>query len=209
MSTIDSTQSIRTSTATDLDNNDFETRFGGDQNAMIAAMMLDHAHDVQKDTRTARQTEERAIEEQESRQVQEMKDQATNILVGGCVEGLAGIAGGACSIGAGAITLNGNVTPDGALVASDQGKVSQWEGVGRIAPAAGELGSAWFKHQASDAEADATDASHQAQAATRRLDDIKDTEKDTRDLVHTAIDFYRDQVRTQGDADRAALYLRG
>jgi hypothetical protein len=190
--TIDATQSTQDRTSIFLTPEDIETQFGGDLNAEIAALMLGHARDVRDGARQARASEEKTIEAQENQQVEEMRNQAEDLRRAGAIEGSTEMVGGALGV-----------------LAGSTGKTDIFKGSADIVKGTGTMGAAWYKGESQIDEANGTAASHHAQAAIRRLDDIKDVEKDARDLARNAIDFYRDQVHTQADADHAALFLRG
>jgi len=207
--TIDVTQGIQDRTQTFLTPDDIATRFGGDPNAEIAALMLGHARDVREGARQARAAEEKNIEAQENQQVEEMRNQAEDIRRAGYVEGVTEIGTGVLDVFAGETTMNGATTMHGKLTPQVEGDVLVMKGSSDVLKGAGTMGAAWFKGESQIDDANGTAASHHAQAAIRRLDDIKDVEKDARDLARNAIDFYRDQVHTQADADHAAVFLRG
>lgn len=205
---IDATQTTLNRTSL-LTPDDIEARFGGDANAEIAALMLGHARDVREGARESRAAEERNIEAQENLQVEEMRNQASDIRRAGTIEGVTEIGTGALDLWAGTTTMTGDTFSDGKLKPEVDGKVLLAKGSSEIVKGTGTMGAAWFKGESQTDDANGTAAGHHAQAAIRRLDDIKDVEKDARDLARTAIDFYRDQVHAQAEADHAALFLRG
>jgi hypothetical protein len=207
--TIDATQGIRDTSPILLGPDDITSRFGGDENAMIAALMLGHARDVREGARVARAAEEKNIEAQENLQVQAMHDQADDLRTAGTIEGITEIGAGVLEVGAGEITMTGETFPSGELKPAFSGEALTLKAFGEIGKGTGTMVASYYKGESQDADANGTAAGHHAQAAIRRLDDIKDLEKDARDLARTAVDFYRDQTRAKADADHAALFLRG
>lgn len=206
---IDATQSTQAGSSMLLTADDIATQFAGDPNAEIAALMLGHARDVRDGARQARAADERTIEAQENEQIVQMRNQAEDIRRAGEVEGLTEIGTGVLDVFAGEATMTGTTTTDGKLTNDVEGGVLVMKGSTEILKGTGTMGAASYKADSQIDDANGTAANHRAQAAIRRLDDIKDVEKDARDLARTAIDFYRDQVHSQADADHAALFLRG
>jgi hypothetical protein len=208
--TIDATQSTQNRSQILLAPENLDAEFGGDPNATLAVLMLAHARDVRDGARDTRAAEERNLEAQEDRQVQAMHEQADDTRWAGWVGGATEIGAGVLQTYAGSMTMTGATNPKtGEITAEVNGSVLKVNGYGELVKGAGNVGSSLLKAEGEDADADGTAAGHRAQASIRRLDDIKETEKDARELARTAIDFYRDQTRSKTDADHATLFLRG
>lgn len=173
---------------------------GGDANAQVAAMLLKHSQDKQASLRVQRVAEEEQLTAMEEEQVDQMRESAEQIRIAAREKAIGQITNGICQIGGGIVALDGT---DGGKAAGEI-----WQGAGDGADGVANLEAAEHEYAQGIADADAKQAEHMANEAGRRLDDIKDEERNARELVRTALDFLR-EVRGAGDqANKAALFQR-
>jgi len=209
MTTITATSQATQTNAGSFDFGEIAGEFGGDVNSRVAAMMLHHARDVRESAQTARAAEEENLRRQEDAQIRSMHEQADRIRSAGIASGTALIAGGAFQFAGGMVALNGPTLASGDLAPTAKGTQVALDGVGQAAQGTGKLVASHEERAGKIADSDSTAAGHRADAAKRRLDDLDEEAANARELARTAIDFLRDQTRTKGSADSAAVSIRG
>jgi hypothetical protein len=192
-----------------MSGDEIASEFGGDVNASVAAMMLLHAKEVRESVQTARSLEEENLQRQEENQIRSMHEEADKTRAAGFEEGFGLLISGGLQMASGGVSIFGPTTEAGELTKGAKGTQDILRGAGEGTRGGTQLLATADKGAADGAKADATDAEHRADAAKRRLSDLKDEAADARELAKKAIDFLRDQTRTNASTDQAAANIRG
>lgn len=191
--------------------------FGGDVNAQVAAMMMMSAHDKREQVQASRRSEDRYLCAMQDQQVASMREQAEHIRSAGQKEGIANIIAGGLQIAGAAWSAYGavNAAPSADVKTGASTENTALEmlraslpGMAAVTGGVGTLMAAGEKAEAAGCEADATEAGNHASASERRLDTLRDEEKDAQDMQRTAIDFLRDINQSKAGGDRAAIFQR-
>jgi len=176
----------------------------GDPGAMLAALTTQNAHDQAEVARKQREQADDAQTNAEAAEVQDLHDKASLQRTQGIVDGALQIVGGALEFGSG-MEKASEVTDTGAAKASDE----RWEtrlGAGATACKAGQSAvDGLFQGAITDKDAD--EKMHEASADTykRIADDAQDDEKDAKDVMSKAIDFYKEYVEAKHQTTMAAI----
>jgi len=172
---------------------------GGDTDAQIAALMLVSSHEQRKSFQQARQATEKHLEASEQKQVKAMRDQADAAEKAGFWKGAAEMFEGA-----------GQITAGGFGMGTDKQAAAQSmsTGTGKAGGAGFNIVGSYYDHEAGDKGADATAAGNRADADKRTLDDIRDNDRDARDVAHKALDMVDRLEETRAAMRQAALFKR-
>lgn len=171
---------------------------GGDTNAQVAAMLLKHAHDTKRQTRTARMHEEHHLRDQEANQVKKMREQADLEYSAAVKRATGQMVNGLAQMGAGVAGMSG----------TDELQTKALTGGGEMFKGGMDLSAASNDLDASNREADGVAAGNRAKASERRLEDLKAEESDATELIRTALDFVRGASDAAAQANRTAIFQR-
>jgi hypothetical protein len=172
---------------------------GGDVDAQIAALMLVSSHEQRKSLHQARQAAEKHLEASEHKQVQSMRDQADAIETAAVLKGVGQMCEGAGQITAGGFALGTN----------DQAAAQAMStGTGQVGGSGFDIVGSYYDHKGAEKSADATAAGNRADADKRTLDDIRDNDRDARDVAHKALDMVDRLEETRAAMNQAALFKR-
>jgi hypothetical protein len=191
---------------------DFEgqlSELGGDVNAQVAVMLLSQARENREAADRGRAAEEANLEAQEVAQVAAIHAQADDIRSAGSAALVGDLFSGGLSVLGGVVRLGGEDKPTPSEFDRLQARGAMLDTEGRIVKAGADFAGSVFNGAKSDEQAAESAAGHAADAAKRRLDDLKGLHSDARDLARAAIDFLRETTRTKGETDRTAISIRG
>lgn len=192
-------ESVGSSTLGTLNSVDeLAVELGGDTNAQVAAMLLKHAHDTKRQTRTARMHEEHHLRDQEATQVKRMREQADLEYHAAVKRAAGGMVSGLTQMGAGVACMSGTAEAE-TKVATGGGELFK---AGMDGLAAGD------DLKASNREIEGVAADQRAQASARRMEDLKAAESDATELIRTALDFVRGASDADAQANRTAIFQR-
>lgn len=182
----------------------------GDPGAAIAALAIKAGRDQREVTRAQRDAEDKAEVAATDRQVASMHHKADMILAAGIAQGASEMASGAMTMGSAACQYRSdteklsNTTSAQQASASDAKAAGLYKGGSQLATATGSLVSAYFKSEEAKADADATEAEHEASRAKRATEDLHDDMGDAQKLVEKALDFYKEYKSTKDQTALAA-----
>lgn len=203
----------------------------GDPGAMLAALTMTTAHDEEKSARAQRNAAMRSQEASEAAEIQELHQKADLQRIQGIVDGVCDFAQAGMDYAQGVKTFDAtsdrlqadklDQAQDPSLKdpsLKDQSNQLHVEGAKADASASGwksgseaMTGAKSISHGAFEAEItneDADSKQHEiaAQSFKQMADDAHDNEKDAKDLLNKALDFYKEYTDTKNQTALAASH---
>jgi hypothetical protein len=157
---------------------------GGDIGAEISALMVASTREERRSLGNQRVTQEAAIEAANSREIQAMHDNADDLRTQGWVTGGFQMAAGGCSMSA-------------AIAGSKTSAGERWQAAGELTGGLGKIVDGQLKAAIEDDATAQTLASQEADRGKRALGDLNDSLGDTRELLRSVIDFYKEYEQTK------------
>jgi hypothetical protein len=185
-----------------VDADQIAAEFGGDVSARVAAMLIEHSHERREAVREMRRAEEEHLQAMEEQQVAQMREQAAHIREAAESRAIGGLVAGACRIAGGVCMMTADSEYAG------RARSEMLGGGGSALESAMGLSAAADDHAAGQADADATAAGNRAEASERRLEDLRDSAADARELGSKALDLIESAKTASAEANRAALFQR-
>jgi hypothetical protein len=213
-----------------------ELQCSGDPGAMLAALTMTMAKEQNETARSQRNQAMAAQEKADDAQIQDMRDKANLQRVQGLVDGAMQLAQGACDLSAGLNQLssaasksdatgerdlinnkyaeNGDQraamedyakTCDASARSSDKAAACDKFGSSAFG-AARSVADGFFSGAITDKDSDAKMHEASSGAYKRMADDAHDDGKDAKDLLHKALDFYKEYVDTKNQTAMAATH---
>lgn len=164
--------------------------------AALAMLLTELDEQDRAGARAIQQTTDQAATREEDQRVQAMRQKADDDESQGLASGLAGIAGGALTVGSAFISA-----PAQGSSGTNWGGVL--EGVGKVAPDIGTLVGAGYKAAADQDDADATHFESEADADLRRYSEAGDDVQSANDSLQKVRAFL-DQLQQTENATRLA-----
>lgn len=186
---------------------------GGNPEAYLAAMIVKFAGQRSDALRETRVQIEKHINDMQAEQVERMHEQADEMRNGALLSAGLGIAGGACTIGAGSLGIDsadevdaaGNATAEATKMT---GRAKELEGLGKVFDGSATGVGGIYDKKAKDTEADATSSGNRAAATERQMDAVKDDLDSARELEKSALDFLDQANQTRAQTEQS-VYIRG
>ncbi len=180
-------------------------QFSGDPGAMLAALTMATAKSEGDVARQQRDDAMSAQDKSEALEIHDMRDKANLQRVQGVVDGALQITAGLCDLGKG-INEAKEVGATGSDLKDDKLRAA-WLGGGSAACKAGQsVADGLFNGAITDKDADAKMHAASADAFKRMADDAHDNEKDAKELLTKALDFYKEYVDTKNQTTLAATH---
>jgi hypothetical protein len=183
----------------------------GDVGAALAKLVLENAYAQRKENRTARAAAEKAQEVAEQKQLAEMREAADDRLWSGIVSGGLTVASAMCTFASAGPSGQAALIGDGAdhaqrsIRARATNAAMSWKaGSEALGGTAKILGSV-IDNGATAHDREATRAEHDAAREKRNGDDAQSSADDAKRMIDRALDFYRDYLTAQADAQKAAI----
>ena len=165
---------------------------GSDLGGQIAALLIESGYSEKKSAHEARQAAEKQQAEHDQEQLDAMQSEADTKMMSGIVGGVATAGQGVCQIGASFNSMNSE-------------PARRWEGFGKLSEAGGKLGTTLLDHSAAMDNIHAKAAEQASERDKRAIDDERDNEKDAKDLINRAIDYYKEYTSAKSDCSKAAI----
>ena len=165
-----------------------ELMASGDLGAMITAMLLESGKEARKSARAAKDAAGAAEDAAFERKIEDMKDAADARFAAGL-----GSAGGT--------GLSGVVT-----MVSPFSRDTANKGSAASIDALGKGGSVWATEVASQQDREVEKAERCVKQAGRSIESANDADKDAKELIEKALQFYAEYANGQNDMKKAALF---
>ncbi len=193
----------------------------GDPGAMLAALTMQSAHEQDETARAQRDEATKAEVTADNAEIQDMHDKADMQRAQGIVDGACDVADAGMEMAQGAKTLD--ATND-RIQADDPGTTkAQAQSLRRDAASSDAAATGWksgveamnglksilhgeFDAEITDKDADAKQQDISAQTFKQMADDAHDDEKDAKDLLNKALDFYKEYTDTKNQTTLAASH---
>ena len=171
---------------------------GGDTNAALAALMLEHAQQKREMLGQARLAEEEFLQKREAEQVAHIREEAEEAAQAARMKAMGCIVSGGLGIAGGVMMVDGGECAESKMFCASGDTVK------------GGLDFAASQHDksAGTARADATAADHRVGAAKRQLEEIQGEQNEARELMRNALDFLKELGKSRAEIDQAALLHR-
>jgi hypothetical protein len=177
----------------------------GDPGAMLAALTMMTAKNERETASKQRDAAMSAQEKSEAAEIQDLHDKATLQRWQGAVDGALQIGEGVCDVGKG-IDEAKQVTDTGADLKNDKVDAAWLGGGSTFCKAAQSISHGLFQGAITDKEADEKIHEASADSYKKMAEDAHDDEKDAKDLMSKALDFYKEYTDTKNQTAMAAIH---
>jgi hypothetical protein len=172
---------------------------------MLAALTMSMAKQQHETARAQRDQSMAAQEKADAAQVQDMRDKANLQRWQGAINGALEIGQGLCDVGKGLNEARA-VNDTGKDLHDDKVRAAWFGGGAALGKAAESVSNGMFSGAITDKDADAKMHEASADGYKRMADDAHDAENDAKDLLHKALDFYKEYVDAKNQTAMAAIH---